>query len=120
GARAGARRLLSASRRASAHSRGLQDRRRFGSGASRIDPRGGSPSRSPVPPSLGGHALRPEGADRQLLSDDQSGGVSLMRVGVFGGTFDPVHDGHLQTVEAAALEFWLGRVPLRTAPRSPP
>lgn len=42
-----------------------------------------------------------------------------MRVGVFGGTFDPVHFGHLRTVEAAAMKFGLSRVlfvPARLAP----
>jgi len=42
-----------------------------------------------------------------------------MRVGVFGGTFDPVHDGHLKTVEAAALKFRLGRILYVPARRSP-
>jgi nicotinate-nucleotide adenylyltransferase len=42
-----------------------------------------------------------------------------MRIGVFGGTFDPVHDGHVLPVEAAALKFQLRRVlyvPARLAP----
>ena len=42
-----------------------------------------------------------------------------MRLGVFGGTFDPVHFGHIQTVEAAAMKFALGRVlfvPARLSP----
>jgi nicotinate-nucleotide adenylyltransferase len=42
-----------------------------------------------------------------------------MRVGVFGGTFDPVHFGHLRPVEAAAMTFALGRVlfvPARLSP----
>ncbi len=42
-----------------------------------------------------------------------------MRIGVFGGTFDPVHQGHLRTVEAAALKFRLERVlyvPARLSP----
>jgi nicotinate-nucleotide adenylyltransferase len=48
-----------------------------------------------------------------------------MRIGVFGGTFDPVHDGHVLPVEAAALKFGLRRVlyvPARLAPhkQSPP
>jgi nicotinate-nucleotide adenylyltransferase len=42
-----------------------------------------------------------------------------MRLGVFGGTFDPIHFGHLRTVEAAAMKFGLGRVlfvPARLSP----
>jgi nicotinate-nucleotide adenylyltransferase len=51
-----------------------------------------------------------------------------MRLGVFGGTFDPVHFGHLRTVEAAASTFGLRRViyvparlsPLKTLPATDP
>ncbi|HEY6064698.1 MAG TPA: nicotinate (nicotinamide) nucleotide adenylyltransferase [Thermoanaerobaculia bacterium] len=42
-----------------------------------------------------------------------------MRIGVFGGTFDPVHNGHVRMVEAAAARFELGRVlfvPARLSP----
>jgi nicotinate-nucleotide adenylyltransferase len=42
-----------------------------------------------------------------------------MRIGVFGGTFDPVHFGHLLPVEAAASKFQLRRVfyvPARLSP----
>lgn len=42
-----------------------------------------------------------------------------MRIGVFGGTFDPVHDGHVLPVEAAAMKFQLRRVfyvPARVSP----
>jgi nicotinate-nucleotide adenylyltransferase len=42
-----------------------------------------------------------------------------MRLGVFGGTFDPVHFGHIQTVEATGMKFGLGRVlfvPARLSP----
>jgi nicotinate-nucleotide adenylyltransferase len=42
-----------------------------------------------------------------------------MRIGVFGGTFDPVHFGHLQTIEAAALKLRLDRVLYVPAGRSP-
>ena len=47
-----------------------------------------------------------------------------MRLGVFGGTFDPVHYGHLRPIEAAAARFGLERVlfvPARVAPgKGPP
>jgi nicotinate-nucleotide adenylyltransferase len=42
-----------------------------------------------------------------------------MRVGVFGGTFDPVHFGHLRTVEGAAVKFSLERVVFVPARLSP-
>jgi len=48
-----------------------------------------------------------------------------MRIGIFGGTFDPVHNGHVLPVEAAAVKFQLRRVmyvPARLSPHkeSPP
>lgn len=42
-----------------------------------------------------------------------------MRIGVFGGSFDPVHEGHIRPVEAAAMKFQLRRVlyvPARLSP----
>jgi nicotinate-nucleotide adenylyltransferase len=42
-----------------------------------------------------------------------------MRIGVIGGTFDPVHYGHLKPVEAAASRFALDSVLYVPAARSP-
>lgn len=42
-----------------------------------------------------------------------------MRVGVFGGTFDPVHSGHVAMAEAAAVKFQLSRVQFVPAKISP-
>ena len=42
-----------------------------------------------------------------------------MRLGVLGGTFDPVHFGHLRTVDAAAARFGLDAVIYMPARLSP-
>ena len=42
-----------------------------------------------------------------------------MRIGIFGGTFDPVHDGHVKPVARAAVRFGLEHVlwiPARVSP----
>jgi len=42
-----------------------------------------------------------------------------VRIGVFGGTFDPVHYGHIRPIEAASAKFGLERVlfvPARVSP----
>lgn len=42
-----------------------------------------------------------------------------MRIGVFGGTFDPVHNAHVAMAEQAAMKFHLSRVlfvPARLSP----
>ena len=44
-----------------------------------------------------------------------------MRIGIFGGTFDPVHDGHVNPVARAAERFGLERVlwiPARLSPHT--
>ena len=42
-----------------------------------------------------------------------------MRIGVFGGTFDPVHNGHILPVQAAAAKYGLRRVSYVPARLSP-
>ncbi|MBK6765828.1 MAG: nicotinate (nicotinamide) nucleotide adenylyltransferase [bacterium] len=43
----------------------------------------------------------------------------MIRLGLFGGTFDPVHYGHLRTVDAARLELGLPEVWMLPNPHPP-
>ncbi len=43
----------------------------------------------------------------------------MIRLGLFGGTFDPVHYGHLRTVESARAEIGLDRVMMVPNPLPP-
>src|SRR5512143_988620 len=43
----------------------------------------------------------------------------MIRLGLFGGTFDPVHYGHLRTVSGAREELGLPRVLLLPTPLPP-
>jgi nicotinate-nucleotide adenylyltransferase len=45
--------------------------------------------------------------------------TAMNRLGLFGGTFDPVHFGHLRTVEAARLELGLSKILLLPNPTPP-
>ena len=42
-----------------------------------------------------------------------------MKIGIFGGTFDPVHEGHLRPVDEVARELGLDRVEYVVSRRSP-
>ena len=49
----------------------------------------------------------------------QSGPYKTMNIGLFGGTFDPIHNGHIALARAAQERFELGRiyfVPAHTPP----
>jgi len=50
---------------------------------------------------------------------ERTGGRRVTRIGVFGGTFDPVHVGHLAIANAALDELGLDRVYFVPARRSP-
>jgi len=43
----------------------------------------------------------------------------MIRLGLFGGTFDPIHYGHLRAVEAARCELDLGRALILPNPLPP-
>ena len=43
----------------------------------------------------------------------------MIRLGMFGGTFDPVHYGHLKPLEAARLELGLERILMLPNPNPP-
>ncbi len=44
---------------------------------------------------------------------------AAQRIGLFGGSFDPIHNGHLQIAAAAVQQFGLARVLFIPAARSP-
>lgn len=45
--------------------------------------------------------------------------MSERRIGAYGGTFDPVHNGHMEVARAVSLEFELDRMLLIPAHRPP-
>lgn len=52
------------------------------------------------------------------MVQNKSGGV-ISRLGIMGGTFDPIHYGHLVTAECARHEFCLDRVVFVPSARPP-
>lgn len=42
-----------------------------------------------------------------------------MKIGIFGGTFDPVHSGHLKLANAAMTQFGLEKILFIPAPKPP-
>src|SRR5690606_41985215 len=58
-----------------------------------------------------------------VMSENDGRAQGVRRLGVMGGTFDPIHYGHLVTAEAAAEEFGLEQVifvPAGQPPHKPP
>jgi nicotinate-nucleotide adenylyltransferase len=54
-----------------------------------------------------------------LKLETRNGKLSSLNVGLFGGTFDPIHRGHLMVARAAQQRFRLGRI-LFVPAASPP
>jgi len=60
-----------------------------------------------IPGKLSNKHLHDEGETKKLTSVSRK---TPMNVGFFGGTFDPVHRGHVALADAAAQTYQLGRV----------
>lgn len=61
-----------------------------------------------------------ESSDLRSSSDRQgSRGTRARRIGLFGGSFDPVHHGHLHAARAAQEAFGLDRIVFMPARRPP-
>ena len=43
----------------------------------------------------------------------------MMEIGILGGTFDPIHNGHLQLAQHAMEQFQLDKIWLMPSPKPP-
>ena len=82
-------------------------------------PEEGDAPGSTGPGAAHGGGGEPPTADYPLRGPSNVGASSGERLALFGGSFDPVHRGHLHAAEAAANAFELDRVVLMPAARSP-
>ena len=77
----------------------------------RVRKRGGTRGESwPRPPQKISNNAAQVGTAAILMSSSETNTTTRRRVGIFGGSFDPVHVGHLWIAEAAAEQLRLDKV----------